>query len=231
MTETIVDELVTNAIYNAPRDDAGRAKYAKMSRRDPVTLEDEEVGCLEFACDGDYIAISQVDPFGALTQDTIVTYLNRCLVKSDEQISESSAGPVSASIACSRRCRSSSSTSTPATRPRSSRSSISAQHETIPTAPKSFHIFVSEDYSVSPVTVADSSFKIEGLDVDAAAASSCSASSTSTRICRSSGGSRAPCRSACADPAHQLVRRALVDRRDPQGAGRHDGRVHRVPRP
>src|SRR5689334_892154 len=40
MTETIVDELVTNAIYNAPRDDAGRPKYSKLSRREPVTLED-----------------------------------------------------------------------------------------------------------------------------------------------------------------------------------------------
>ncbi|MBI4508506.1 MAG: hypothetical protein HY698_02640 [Deltaproteobacteria bacterium] len=92
MIETTVDELVTNAIYNAPRDKEGRPRYAKLSRREPVTLEEHEVGTLEFACDGDYIALSQVDPFGALTQDTIVNYLNRCLVKGPEQFSDASGG-------------------------------------------------------------------------------------------------------------------------------------------
>ncbi len=92
LIETVVDELVTNAIYNAPRTATGVAKYARLSRREPVTLNDEEVGHLEFACDGDYIAISQVDPFGALTRDTVVSYLNRCLVKGPEQISDASGG-------------------------------------------------------------------------------------------------------------------------------------------
>lgn len=92
MIETIVDEVVTNAIYNAPRDENGVAKYAKLSRRETVVLDDHEVGELQFACDGDYIAISQIDPFGSLTQDTVVTYLNRCLVKGPEQFSEASGG-------------------------------------------------------------------------------------------------------------------------------------------
>lgn len=92
MTETIVDELITNAIYNAPRDKDGNAKYAKMSRREPVVLQPHEAATLEFACDGNHIAVSQVDPFGALTQETIVSYLNRCLVKGPQQLSEASGG-------------------------------------------------------------------------------------------------------------------------------------------
>ncbi len=92
MIETIADELVTNAIYNAPRDADGNPKYAKLSRRETVVLEDNETGVLEFACDGDYIALAQIDPFGSLTQDTVVTYLNRCLVKGPEQFSEASGG-------------------------------------------------------------------------------------------------------------------------------------------
>lgn len=92
MVETVVDELITNAIYNAPRDREGNAKYAKMSRREPVVLEPHEVGTLEFACDGNHIAVSQSDPFGALTHDTIVSYLNRCLVKGPQQISDASGG-------------------------------------------------------------------------------------------------------------------------------------------
>lgn len=92
MIETIVDECVTNAIYNAPRTEDGEPKYAKLSRREPVVLEDNEVGELQFACDGDYIAIAQIDPFGSLTQDTIISYLNRCLVKGPEQFSEATGG-------------------------------------------------------------------------------------------------------------------------------------------
>ena len=92
LIETIVDELVTNAIYNAPRAEDGSAKYQKLSRREPVTLEPQESGELQFACDGDFIAIAQIDPFGALTQETVVSYLNRCLVKGPNQISEASGG-------------------------------------------------------------------------------------------------------------------------------------------
>jgi len=92
LIETIVDELVTNAIYNAPRTSTGEPKYQKLSRREPVILETSETGELQFACDGDYIAIAQIDPFGALTQDTVVSYLNRCLVKGPNQISEASGG-------------------------------------------------------------------------------------------------------------------------------------------
>lgn len=80
LVETVVDELVTNAIYHAPRTPTGEPKYARQSRREPVVLADDEVGRLEFACDGDYIAIAQIDPFGSLTQETVVSYLNRCLV-------------------------------------------------------------------------------------------------------------------------------------------------------
>jgi hypothetical protein len=81
LVETIVDELVTNAIYNAPRDPEGRAPYAGLSRREPVELPPREAAVLDFACDGSYIGISLVDPFGSLTQETIVRYLNRCLVE------------------------------------------------------------------------------------------------------------------------------------------------------
>lgn len=80
LVEGIADELITNAIFNAPRDAEGRSRYALLPRRQPVVLEPHEVGVLEFACDGNFIALSQSDPFGSLTQDTIVTYLNRCLV-------------------------------------------------------------------------------------------------------------------------------------------------------
>jgi hypothetical protein len=92
MIETVVDELVTNAIYNAPRRQDGTPKYAQLSRREAVVLEQDEVGELQFACDGSYIAIAQRDPFGALTRDTVVSYLTRCLDKGPNQLSDTSGG-------------------------------------------------------------------------------------------------------------------------------------------
>jgi hypothetical protein len=93
LIETVVDELATNAIFNAPRDAHGKPRYAHLPRREHVILEPHEVGTLEFACDGNFIAVSQTDPFGALTHDTIVSYLNRCLTRGPQQLHpESNAG-------------------------------------------------------------------------------------------------------------------------------------------
>jgi CheY-like chemotaxis protein len=92
LIETIADEVVTNAIYNAPRTADGTPRYAKMSRREAVVLEEHETGELQFACDGDYIAIAQLDPFGSLTQETVVNYLNRCLVRGPDQFSDATGG-------------------------------------------------------------------------------------------------------------------------------------------
>jgi hypothetical protein len=81
LVEAIADELITNAIYNAPRDGAGRPKYAAVPRRTPVALEASEHAELTFACDGNFLGIAMSDPFGALTHGTIVEYLNRCLIR------------------------------------------------------------------------------------------------------------------------------------------------------
>ena len=88
----IVDELVTNAIFNAPRDADGKAKYRKLHRSEELVLADDEAATLQFACDGDFIAVSTVDPFGSLDQDTVIDYLNRCLVKGPQQMSDDSGG-------------------------------------------------------------------------------------------------------------------------------------------
>jgi hypothetical protein len=92
MVETIVDEVVTNAIFNAPRDADGKPRYAHLGRREAVTLGPEEAAELQFACDGDYIAVAQVDPFGALTADSVIAYLNRCLIKGPEQMETKAGG-------------------------------------------------------------------------------------------------------------------------------------------
>lgn len=88
----IADELVTNTIFNAPVDAEGNARYRHHKRSEALVLSDEEAGTLQFACDGDFIAVSSSDPFGSLKQDTVIEYLNRCLVKGPKQMSEESGG-------------------------------------------------------------------------------------------------------------------------------------------
>ena len=86
MVETVVDELVTNAIYNAPHDAKGKPKYAHLSRRHPVELSSEEEAHLSYASDGRYFCVAQSDRFGMLTRDTVISYLARCLKKGPSQI-------------------------------------------------------------------------------------------------------------------------------------------------
>ncbi len=92
LVNSIADELVTNAIFNAPVDADGNPKYRHHKRSEALVLSDEEAATLEFGCDGDFIAVSSSDPFGSLKQDTVIDYLNRCLVKGPKQMSEDSGG-------------------------------------------------------------------------------------------------------------------------------------------
>lgn len=92
LVETIADEVVTNAIYNAPRDSDGAPKYAGHSRTDPVVLAPHEAGQLQFACDGENLALAQIDPFGSLTRETVVRYLSRCFIQGSDSFSDETGG-------------------------------------------------------------------------------------------------------------------------------------------
>ncbi len=85
LVETVVDELSTNAIFNAPRDARGEPRFAHLNRREAVTLEPAERGRLDFAYDGRHFVIAQQDPFGALCRQTVLTYLERCLVQTPDR--------------------------------------------------------------------------------------------------------------------------------------------------
>ncbi|MCB0342741.1 MAG: cyclic nucleotide-binding domain-containing protein [Pseudobdellovibrionaceae bacterium] len=75
---TVLEELLMNAIYDAPVDANGKAKYNHLSRQEEIHLPKEEQGLLRYACDGNLMAVSVSDPFGALTGQTILNYLDSC---------------------------------------------------------------------------------------------------------------------------------------------------------
>lgn len=71
----VAEELLMNAIYDAPCDTQGKALYNHLPRTEPVYLKPEEQGMFRYACDGVLLAISVEDPFGAFHRETILNYL------------------------------------------------------------------------------------------------------------------------------------------------------------
>ncbi|MBF0286743.1 MAG: hypothetical protein HQM14_02920 [SAR324 cluster bacterium] len=74
----VAEELMMNAIYDAPIDAEGNSLYNHLPRTTEVVLNAEEQGVFRYACDGLLVAISVKDPFGAFGRDTILHYLESC---------------------------------------------------------------------------------------------------------------------------------------------------------
>jgi hypothetical protein len=74
----LAHELLMNAIYDAPADRAGHAKYA-ADRKADVRLADNERPAVRVATDGTYLALQVRDPFGRLERRHVVDGLARGL--------------------------------------------------------------------------------------------------------------------------------------------------------
>lgn len=74
----VMEEMLMNAIFDAPTDNHGQAIYNHLSRKTEINLEKSQESIMRYAFDGSVIAISVEDPFGALTKDVIIQYLESC---------------------------------------------------------------------------------------------------------------------------------------------------------
>jgi hypothetical protein len=83
---SVVDELVTNAIYNAPVSGAGERRYAHLPRTQEVALEHGEEVEVKLCCDGRRLGVAVSDPFGSITQERVLDYLAKCFRKSWDQV-------------------------------------------------------------------------------------------------------------------------------------------------
>ena len=72
------EELLMNAIYDAPRDSNGKELYNHLPRTKKIQLKPEEHATFRYACDGILLAISVEDPFGGLERSTMIDYFESC---------------------------------------------------------------------------------------------------------------------------------------------------------
>jgi hypothetical protein len=77
--ETAADELMLNAIYDAPRDEHGKPLHADIDRRTPVRLGAQAQARVRWGCDGRTFAVSVTDRFGALERATVAEHIQRLL--------------------------------------------------------------------------------------------------------------------------------------------------------
>lgn len=87
----VADELMMNAIFNAPRDTDGNPKYSNR-HRESLELEPSERVTFRYACDGRNVALSVSDKFGSLDREVIVKYLQRCFSGDPAEMEEKRAG-------------------------------------------------------------------------------------------------------------------------------------------
>jgi len=70
-----IEELVTNALYDAPTDASGRRIHAEVDRKTAVHLDEAARPRIEVVVSGPLIAASMVDPHGSLELATVRRYL------------------------------------------------------------------------------------------------------------------------------------------------------------
>lgn len=89
--EQCADEMLMNALYDAPVDAEGKQIFADVPTRTRISLRMEQKAVVQYACDGDTFTLSVRDSFGTLERDTVVRYLHKCL-HAEQQIDRKTGG-------------------------------------------------------------------------------------------------------------------------------------------
>jgi hypothetical protein len=74
-----MDEMLMNALYDAPVDADGKPLFAEVPVKERVTLKVEEKAVVQYGCDGERFVVSVRDSFGSLEKRTVLQYLDKCL--------------------------------------------------------------------------------------------------------------------------------------------------------
>jgi hypothetical protein len=75
----VCEELLMNALYDAPIDDDGRQIFAEIGPKDRVDLSSPRPVSIRYAATQEQFAVSVRDRFGTLEKNVILDYLDKCL--------------------------------------------------------------------------------------------------------------------------------------------------------
>lgn len=73
----VLEEMLMNAIYDAPVNAEGESVYNHLNRSVEVQLSAKEQGIIRYATDGILLGVAVQDPFGSLKPSTILKYLEQ----------------------------------------------------------------------------------------------------------------------------------------------------------
>ncbi|NNC76182.1 MAG: PEGA domain-containing protein, partial [Acidimicrobiia bacterium] len=89
--EQCVDEMLMNALYDAPVDASGEMLFAKIPTKSRITMRLEQKAVVQYACDGKTFTVSVRDNYGTLARETVMQYLHKC-IHSEDQIDRKTGG-------------------------------------------------------------------------------------------------------------------------------------------
>jgi len=87
-----VDELLMNAIFDAPVDELGRQLYANVPRSSRIELIGKSAVEMQVAYDGLYVAITAVDLYGSLDKLKLLSHMSKIYTQEEYKVRASIAG-------------------------------------------------------------------------------------------------------------------------------------------
>ena len=77
--EQCLDEMLMNALYDAPVDEQGKQIFSEIPTKTRISLRVEQKVVVQYACDGKSFSVSVRDSFGTIERGTVLRYLYKCL--------------------------------------------------------------------------------------------------------------------------------------------------------
>ena len=78
---SVCEELLMNALYDAPVDDRGQQMFAEVDPHDRTRTASPRPVSIRYAATEHQFAIAVRDRFGRLAKNTILSYVNKCLTQ------------------------------------------------------------------------------------------------------------------------------------------------------
>ncbi|MCC7442906.1 MAG: hypothetical protein IT285_14835 [Bdellovibrionales bacterium] len=87
-----VDELLMNAMFDAPMDELGKQRHASESRATVRKLSGRDAVGMSVAFDGDYVAVSAIDHYGSLDKAKLMNHISKLYTEEEYKVKTTVAG-------------------------------------------------------------------------------------------------------------------------------------------